>query len=807
MQREASRGQDRQILRSGEKASRSLSTLVGTVIAAGVVVVCAALVSVSLAGLALPGLFFGCLALVVGAYALPLRVRFGSDEIVHVWGEIPLVLGLYLLPHLSETLLITWLGVAIGHAANRRGPMKILYNAGATTVATLAAGGIYRMAPLPAHVVVRAAGLVVAALVFNSICDLAASGAIALSQGRPVRELVRDRAALHLLMSLGNVATALLLLALAEWRQAVLIVLPIGLALLHRAYAHRLDAAQEQDVWQRLDAATREINQLDRSRVLAVAARRAVELFRADTVDLLVADAGRDWLVRATASDVVAGPATDFVPPKVRVTRTLHTSARDIGEFRLGFRGTVTLTDRESRALSTYAHALSAALLNADLYEEMRAHADRKAYEAAHDPLTGLANRTVLLQQGEIAVTEARLTGTVTALLLLDLDHFKEVNDTLGHEAGDVLLCEVASRLAACVRDRDTVVRLGGDEFAVLVPGLRDTASAITVATNVAESLAAPISIDGLRLPVEWSIGVACAPDDAATIRELLRCADVAMYQAKRSAVSVQRYRMDHDPSSLDRLSLVAELPEAVRLGQLVLHFQPKVDLATGAEFGVEALVRWAHPRRGLLGADDFVSLAEHSGLVHQFTMHVIDLALAAAAANAGVPRWGSVAVNLSARNLLDRDLSAQIEAALRFHRVVPERLVLEITETVILSELEIVDQVLDDLRRLGVRLSVDDFGTGYSSLTFLSRTRLDEVKIDRSFVQNMLDYPGDAAIVRAILELAHALGMRVVAEGVETLEQEAALVALGCDAAQGFRFGRPLAPDNQPVTRSVRRA
>ena len=793
-------------MRNGELASRRLSTLVATVIACGGAVFCVALTQVTSVDLTEAGLFFGCLALVIGARALPLRVRFGSDEIVHVWGEIPLVLGLYLLPDLWQTLVITWLGVAVAHAANRRGPVKILYNAGATTIATVAAGGVYYLATIAGEtsLVVRAAGLVVAALVFNAVCDLAASSAIALSQARQVRELMRDRVALHLLMSLGNVGTALLLLALYEWRPAVLVVLPIALAVLHRAYARGLDVAQEQDVWQRLDAATREINQLDRSRVLAVAARRAVELFRADTADLLVTDGGRDWLVRATASDVVAGPAADFTAPPMCVKRRLHTSARDIGELRLGFHGAVDLTDRESRALSTYAHALSAALLNADLYEEMRAHADRKAYEAAHDPLTGLANRTVLMQQGEIAVTEARMSRTVTALLLLDLDHFKEVNDTLGHEAGDVLLCEVASRLAACVRDGDTVVRLGGDEFAVLVPSLRDTASAIAVATNVAESLAAPISIDSLKLPVEWSIGVACAPDDAASIRDLLRCADVAMYQAKRSALSVQRYRMDHDPASLDRLSLVAELPEAVRRGQLVLHFQPKVDLANGVEFGVEALVRWEHPRRGLLGAEEFVSLAEHSGLVHEFTMQVIDLALAAAAANSDVPRWGSVAVNLSARNLLDRDLSAQIEAALRAHRVAPEPLLFRITDTVMLTELQIVDQVLDDLRRLGVRLSVDDFGTGYSSLTFLSRTRLDEVKIDRSFVQNMLDYPGDAAIVRAILELAHALGMKVVAEGVETLEQEAALVALGCDAAQGFRFGRPLAPNDEPVSGTV---
>jgi diguanylate cyclase (GGDEF)-like protein len=528
--------------------------------------------------------------------------------------------------------------------------------------------------------------------------------------------------------------------------------------------------------------------------VLTAAAARAMELFRADAVELVVPGDSAPMVVRGMPSGVVTTTAAETgAGESMAVTRLLQApSSAVVGELRLCFYRDVKLTERESRALSTFSNALTSALLNADLYEQMSAHAARKAHEAAHDPLTGLANRTVLVQRGTTAIESAVSSRSTAALLLLDLDHFKEVNDTLGHEAGDLLLLEVAGRLDRRSRHVDTVVRLGGDEFAILLTKLPNAEMAETVATSVLSELSTPVAVHGLQLPVEASIGIACAPADALTVRELLRCADVAMYQAKRSGKPVQRYRSYLDPSSVDRLSLVAELPTALERGELIMHYQPKVDLNSGQEIGVEALARWQHPRRGLLGADDFISLAEHSGIVHGFSLHVLDLALEDCARWMADGRIGSVAVNLSARNLLDNQLPKDVAEALDRHGVPANRLILEITETVMMSELEVVENVLAGLRALGCQLSVDDFGTGYSSLTFLSRMRIDEVKIDRSFVNAMLASAGDAAIVRAILELAHSLELRVVAEGVETAEQAAALTALGCDAAQGFYVGAP---------------
>ncbi len=354
----------------------------------------------------------------------------------------------------------------------------------------------------------------------------------------------------------------------------------------------------------------------------------------------------------------------------------------------------------------------------------------------------------------------------------------------------------MAIRLRGAVRDVDLVARLGGDEFAVLVTGLPSPEAAGPIAKAILARLAEPVDYQGLHLPIEGSIGVACHPQDAGDANELFRRADVAMYQAKADRGSWLRYDSLRDDRSLERLSLVSELRTALDEDQLVVHFQPQVHLATGAVIGAEALVRWNHPVRGLLQPAAFVGVAEQSGLVQPFTLRVLELAVAECATWTALAGPVSVAVNVGARSLMDGQLPDDVASILARHGLPADRLVLEITETSATSELEIVEEVLGRLRRLGAQISVDDFGTGYSSLAFLQRTAVHELKVDRSFVSGMLVNDNDLALVRATVSLAHSLGARAVAEGVESQALAVALTSMGCDVAQGFHLGRPMPAD-----------
>jgi diguanylate cyclase len=381
-------------------------------------------------------------------------------------------------------------------------------------------------------------------------------------------------------------------------------------------------------------------------------------------------------------------------------------------------------------------------------------------------------------------------------LLLVDLDHFKSINDTLGHPTGDRLLQAAAQRLQAVLRQTDTIARLGGDEFAILLPDTQATDDAERVAKAVLTALATPVIVDGLRLSVEGSVGIAHYPADSQNTDELLAHADIALYQAKTARGSSRTYSRDHDDSSVSRLTLAAELRTALARDELILHFQPQHSISEGRLVAAEALVRWHHPQRGLLPPSEFISLAEDSGLAHDFTMYVLNKAIREAASWRELGAELHVSVNLSARNLLDPALPSAVASALARHALPASALVLEITERTMMSELEVGERVLGELRQLGIQLSVDDFGTGYSSMTFLTRAAVNELKVDRNFVSRMTVSESDAAIVRATVELGHGLGLRVVAEGVEDAETLARLHALGCDIAQGFHLDRPMPAD-----------
>lgn len=412
-------------------------------------------------------------------------------------------------------------------------------------------------------------------------------------------------------------------------------------------------------------------------------------------------------------------------------------------------------------------------------------------HNAAHDPLTGLPNRALFIHRLRKATSPVQKTG----VLLIDLDRFKEVNDTHGHGYGDQLLAEIGRRLLqAQLRAKDTVARWGGDEFAVLLPGLGSTQDALGAAHRISAALHRPFLVDGLTLDIEASIGVAIAPEHGSDPVTLLQHADTAMYEAKQYGVGVLAYHPDSGLAAAPtHLGLLGELRRALDQQQFLLHYQPQVDTATGRLHGVEALIRWDHPTRGLLSPAQFLPVAETTGLITSMTMTVLDLALAQARTWAEQGHRVPVAVNLSARCLHDRSLPARVSHALARHHVPADLLCLEITESMLMTDPGRSLHILNDLAAAGVALSIDDFGTGYSSLSYLRELPVTELKIDRSFIQDITHTSKDRALVRAAIELAHNLDLTVVAEGVEDHATLTALQELHCDLVQGYYLGKPM--------------
>ncbi|MFN4289919.1 MAG: EAL domain-containing protein [Permianibacter sp.] len=426
-------------------------------------------------------------------------------------------------------------------------------------------------------------------------------------------------------------------------------------------------------------------------------------------------------------------------------------------------------------------------------------HVDGLEYLAHHDSLTGLPNRMFLHREFERRLPAADATVQAAVLMLMDLDRFKEINDTLGHHVGDLLLQQIGPRLKTALADQDVVLcRLGGDEFALLLPDTqpdRNLASvaARALAQRLLDALRTPYVVAGMQLMVDASIGIAFFPDDGSDSHALLRSADVAMYEAKRHGGGVALYDHSQDQNSPERLSMATDLGLAIRDQQLVLHYQPKLSLKSGTISGVEALLRWQHPRLGLLYPDSFLPLAESSEMIHPLTEQVLDLALAQ------LQQWQreghrlTMAVNLSARNLRDDRILHLIQAALTRYQLAPAQLELEITETALMDDPETAAQRLDRLAALGLHIAIDDYGTGYSSLGYLHRLPLHALKIDRLFVRDMLHNEHDAIIVRSTIALAHNLGLQVVAEGVEDCQTQMLLLGMGCDHIQGYHLSRPL--------------
>lgn len=438
--------------------------------------------------------------------------------------------------------------------------------------------------------------------------------------------------------------------------------------------------------------------------------------------------------------------------------------------------------------------AVERELRDAHIRQERR-RADETIRRLAYtDSVTGLPNRIRFRELVQENILTAQRERHSIVLLLMDLNHFKEVNDTLGHGRGDSLLQQVGMRLRSAVFPFDLVARLGGDEFGILLPHLAEPDDVRHVIKKLHGALEVPFMIDGIPIVVETSIGVAFMPEHAEDADTLLQRADIAMYRAKKMAIDYALYTPESNPHSPARLGLMAGLRNAIEQDQLLLHFQPKLDIRTARIVGTEALVRWQHPHLGMVPPGDFTVIAEQTGLIGPMTRWVLIDALTHCQKARSEGIHLRVSVNLSARSLHDPQLPRMIEEALTSTNSRPEQLMLEVTESAIVLDPTHAEENLVALSRLGAGLSIDDFGTGYTSLSSIKRLPVNEIKIDKSFVTNMLTDKKDAMIVRTVIELGHNFGLTVVAEGVETKEVLDALAALGCDEIQGYFISEPKA-------------
>nr|WP_296069605.1 bifunctional diguanylate cyclase/phosphodiesterase [uncultured Actinoplanes sp.] len=752
-------------------------------------------------------------ALAAAGQLARLRFRLGRGVVSVSWGEAAFIIGFVVAPPgwmPAATLigavlawaLLSWLHdhhsvVEMAHLA----ASLSLGAAGATVVASLVAGDGSVLSTR------TQSGLVAGAVAYLVITFGLAVLTLTLHRDAPALQILTRVAYTKLPMFVGSVLVGLTaVFALVRAPYWLIAFLP-ALWLLQRTYRFHLRAEEERRMWEAFAEATAALPGGAEEDVVRSGLTGALDVFGARRVEIEVRGTDGE---RRYAED---GPGQDNALaglPGPAITRSMVVAGEVVGELTVWLSEPTLPVPRDEAAISAYGDALAGALHDASARERVAQLEERVADAAVHDQLTGLINRVTLVTDGDRMLRSLDRQRQV-ALLLLDLNDFGEVNGTLGHRCGDEVLTVIAERLTDLSREHELVARTGDDEFALLIPAvapLADSAAllhempsglpvALRRAGELVEELGRPMEVAGVRLAVEVAIGVTVARAGGADLVELLRRASLALDQAKSEEVAVAPYDTGQETVTTDGLALLAELHEALAADdQIVLHLQPAVDLVTAAPTGVEALVRWRHPRRGQLPPNEFIRTVEHTELLTPFTCRVLDLALSAAskwhAAGIEVP----VSVNVSARSLLDPAFPAQVADALRRHRSPASRLVLEITESVAVSEQDIVDEVLAELRGTGVQLSLDDFGTGYSSLAIVTRAPVDEIKIDRSFVDDMIDLSAAEAVVRGAVELGNRLGVRVVAEGVETIEQRAALVALGCPTAQGYHFCKPMPAD-----------
>jgi diguanylate cyclase (GGDEF)-like protein len=743
--------------------------------------------------------------------------------------ELPLVLGLFLASPV-QLLLGRLAGSVVIFLVHRRAPgLKTAWNLALVSLQTavavalfhLLAGGREASSPLVWL------GAYAGAIAANCVACIALALVIAIYERdlriRPiVTDMVTGEPFAPFVVTLGLIAV--MSLSAAPHSAWLLLVTGTGLLLGYRAYASLADRHLGTERLYRFAQAVTSAPKVDET--LRQLLQEAKELLRAERAEVafVASDGGDVAHVRLGAtgrlgrSSEAPAPTDQWLLSRVvgdGEPLLISRGTRDALERRwldaqvaretvavplrggTGVLGVLVVTDRigdvrtfaedDVRLLETVASHASVALQNGKLMDQLR-------HEAVHDALTGLPNRTALQRQMAASleeVADGRSPGA--AVMILDLDSFKEVNDTLGHQHGDQLLVEVGGRLRTAVGPAGFVARLGGDEFAILLSGTDDEDHAVRVGRRLLRSLEQPVSLDGLEVEVGGSLGLAMAPAHATDPAGLLKRADMAMYDAKASTGGLRLYEPDADSDNPRRLMLVSELRTALTQDRIEVYVQPQARLADGETVSVEALVRWNHAELGFIPPDEFIPIAERSGLVGILTTRVLNVSLAAAAdwRRQGVDL--GVAVNLSVRSLQDTGLVDEVSRLLRRHGVPASRLTLEVTESSVMADPPRAIALLHQLRALGVRLSVDDFGTGYSSLSYLKSLPVQEVKIDRSFVTGLSLRGEDVAIVRAIVDLGRHLGLKVVAEGAEDQSTWDLLASMGCDLVQGWHLARPM--------------
>jgi diguanylate cyclase (GGDEF)-like protein len=746
--------------------------------------------------------------------------------------ELPLLLGLFFTAPLQ--LLV---GRLVGTAANmvlyrRSAPLKTVWNLSVVCLQTAVAVAVFRWitATHPPHSPLTWAGACAGILLANSVTSVALTLVVAVYEGglswrALAGAVVTGERYAVLIIAFALVAVGAL--TASPSYALLLLVVVAGLLAAYRAHAALTDRHLNLERLYRFTQAVSSSPENDE--VLGNVLRQAQELLKSDNAEIIFVTTGQGRLAhvrlggggRLRRSEepqspedgwlldhVVTGASPLLVP---RTTRDADqrawlaaVGARDAVAVPLrggaGVLGALLVTDRQGEVrgfdaddvllLETVANHASVALQKGELVDKLR-------HDALHDALTGLPNRALLqrrLGTDLQDVEEGRSPGA--AVMILDLDGFKEVNDSLGHPQGDRVLTEVAQRLRTAVGGAGLVARLGGDEFAVLLSGTGDEERAVAVGRRLLRALEQPIDLDGLEVEVGGSVGLALAPAHATDPAGLLKRADVAMHDAKSTTRGMRVFQDELDPGSPRRITLVAELRSALNHGQVHVHVQPQALLSGGRVPSVEALVRWTHPELGPIRPDEFIPVAERSGLIGLLTTRVLDASLAAVAGWRDLGHDLSISVNLSTRSLHDADLADEVARLLARHGVPADLLTLEVTEGSVMADPARATALLHQLRDLGVRLSVDDFGTGYSSLSYLKRLPVQEVKIDKSFVTGLRTNGEDVAIVRAIVDLGRHLGLDVVAEGAEDQETWDLLAGIGCTLVQGYHLARPMPTD-----------
>jgi diguanylate cyclase (GGDEF)-like protein len=771
-------------------------------------------------------------AFAIGDIAL-LHIRFGTHRYSFTWGELAVVLGVVLLP-LSWLVLVAPLAVAPTHVFARRGAVKVAFNtfsyaAGvciAHGVVTITGGPVDRALANPAVW----GRLMLASTAYFLWNGLTVAGAVALSQDVPFRVVVTKGLLLKVMVLVGNTLSATVLVVMTALQPATLFLVPLLLGMLYVVYQSYLRAMQERDTWKVLQETSRDLLSTEGEEVAQVVIEQTGTLLNAEFVELLLIDSNRSASLGSIFRRGLSGERVrldgdpnelgasfwgralcELEPFDLHPGRASAAQQRDLeehglamcviapllvqgeclGTLRIGFAGKVKFNSRNRQVFTTFANHVAGAVHNTRLFAEVRS-------KALHDPLTGLPNRALLADRLANAQARARRSTGGVAVLFLDLDRFKVVNDSLGHSVGDRLLVAVADRISGSIRPGDTAGRFGGDEFIVVCDDVHDEAEALRLADRLVASLEEPFVLAGGSEPIflSASVGVSMASDGREDPASMIRDADAAMYRAKeRGRARCELFDHDMRERVVARLETENDLRRALERDELRLDYQAFVDVTTQAVVGAEALVRWDHPQRGTLSPDHFIGVAEEIGLIRPLGRWVLREACTQLARWCRNEDWEPtfmLSVNLSPHQLADPDLLADVTEVLAATGVDPAMLCLEITESALVSDMEAAMLVMERLRAIGVRIALDDFGTGYSSLSYLHRLPVDVLKIDRSFTARVTMEPRDRAVVAGMINLADALGLQTVAEGVETPGQLAELGAMGCDLAQGYYFSAP---------------